>query len=63
MERPEDSSFYAEDQTGRYCFVAWGPPPRPGDELCRSITGRTEAQLVRDILDGKYNHFFEEAVS
>lgn len=59
MDKPEDCSYYAEDPTGRYRLVAWGPPPKPGDELCRSITGRTEAQLVRDILDGKFNKILE----
>lgn len=63
MERPEGSTFYAEDQTGRYRLVVWGQPPPPGDELCRAITGLSEAQLVRDILDGKYDKFFQEAVS
>lgn len=59
MDKPEDSSFYAEDSSGRFRFVAWGPPPKPGDELCRALTGRTEAQLVRDILDGKINKILE----
>lgn len=54
MEAPEGCYQYAEDPTGRYRFIAWGPPPGPGDGLCRALTGRTEAQLVRDILDGKF---------
>lgn len=33
------------------------PPPAPGDELCILLTGRTEADLVDDILSGKYAEF------
>lgn len=51
---PVGAAYYAKE--GRYEFIAWGPPPEPGDELCRSFTGRTESQLVRDILDGRYDH-------
>ena len=55
MEAPEGCYRYAEDPTGKYRFIAWDPPPGPGAGLCRAIPGRTEAQLVRDILDGKYD--------
>lgn len=55
MERPSESTYYDVDPTGRYRFVAWSPPPSPGDELCKAIIGRSESQLVQDILDGKYD--------
>ena len=51
-EKPQGAVYYARQ--GRFELVAWSPPPPPGDGLCRAITGRSEAQLVRDILDGRY---------
>ena len=56
-EKPEGAYFYRCD--GKCEFTAWAPPPPPGDDLCRALTGKSEAQLVRDILDGRYNHLFE----
>lgn len=53
-KKPEEATYYA--RAGGLEFIAWGPPPPPGDKLCLGLTGRTENQLVRDILDGKYNH-------
>lgn len=58
---PAGAEYYVKE--GRYEFIAWGPPPKPGDELCRSFTGRTEAQLVQDILDGRYDHILSECAS
>lgn len=55
--KPEGAYYYACD--GKYEFTVWSPPPPPGDKLCRTLTGKSEAQLVRDILDGKYNYIFE----
>lgn len=55
--KPEGATFYA--RAGKYEFIAWAPPPPPGDKLCLGLTGRTENQLVRDILDGKFNHIFD----
>ena len=52
-KRPAGATYYARD--GQFEFIAWGAPPPPGDKLCLGLTGRTENQLVRDILDGKYN--------
>lgn len=60
--RPAGASYYAESPDGLFRFIAWGPPPPPGDRLCLGLTGRTENQLVRDILDGRYNHILGEAV-
>lgn len=57
-ERPAGATFYARQ--GRMEIVAWTPPPPPGDELCQALTGKTENQLVRDILDGRYNHILEK---
>lgn len=56
-KRPDGAAYYARD--GKFELVAWGAPPPPGDELCMGLTGRTESQLVRDILDGRYNHILE----
>ena len=47
-EKPQGAVYYARQ--GRFELIAWSPPPPPGDELCRAITGRSEEQLVRDIL-------------
>lgn len=58
-EKPEGAAFYAQE--GKFEFIAWSPPPPPGDRLCVGLTGRTENQLVRDILDGKYAFLREEA--
>lgn len=49
--RPEGSSFYLSD--GRNEFIVWTPPA--GDRLCIAATGRTETQLVREILEGKWD--------
>lgn len=57
-QKPEGSSFYLQDGKGNE-FIAWGPPT--GDKLCVGLTGRTENQLVRDILEGRYNHIFAQA--
>lgn len=62
-EKPEGASFYAVDLQRRFEFIAWSTPPPPGDDLCRALTGRSEAQLVRDILDGKFNHLFNGEVA
>ncbi len=56
-EKPKGATFYARQ--GRFEFIAWGPPPRTGDAACTGLTGRTESQLVRDILDGRYNDLFD----
>ena len=58
-EKPESAAFYTVDHQRRFEFTAWTPPPPPGDDLCRALTGKPEAQLVRDILGGKYSHIFE----
>ena len=57
-EKPEGAVFYHKD--GNKELIVWGPPPI-GDKLCIGLTGCTEAQLVRDILDGKYNHILNRA--
>ena len=57
-KKPEGATFYA--RAGKFEMIAWGAPPEPGARLCMGLTGRTESQLVRDILDGRYNHIFEE---
>ena len=56
-ERPEGATYYAKQ--GKFEFIAWDAPPQTGDAACIGLTGRTENQLVRDILDGRYNHIFE----
>lgn len=56
--KPEGATFYA--RAGKFEMIAWVPPPELGDKLCLGLTGRTENQLVRDILDGKFNHIFEK---
>jgi len=58
-ERPAGATYYACDPERRFEFIVWGAAPPPGDKLCLGLTGRTENQLVRDILDGKYNHVME----
>ncbi len=56
-KKPEGATFYARE--GKFEFIVWSPPPHTGDAACIGLTGRTESQLVRDILDGKYNHIFD----
>lgn len=53
-KKPEGAAFYARQ--GRMEIIAWGAPPSPGDGLCLALTGRSESQLVRDILNGRYDH-------
>lgn len=57
-EKPEGSMFYSRQ--GNMEMIAWASPPPPGDELCQALTGRSESQLVRDILNGLYNHIFDK---
>lgn len=57
-KKPEQAVFYA--QQGHMEIIGWVPPPPPGDRLCEALTGKTEDQLVRDILNGRYNHIFDE---
>lgn len=56
-EKPAGAAYYARQ--GRFEFIAWGAPPPPGDKLCMGLTGRTENQLVRDILDGRFDSLLE----
>ena len=53
-EKPAGATYYARE--GKFEFIAWGSPPDRGDKLCLGTIGKSESQLVRDILDGKYNH-------
>lgn len=53
-EKPVGASYYKCD--GKFEFIVRGPSAPPGDRLCLSLTGRTESQLVRDILEGRYDH-------
>lgn len=53
-ERPAGASYYARE--GQFEFIAWGVPPTTGDRACLGLTGRTENQLIRDILAGRYDH-------
>ena len=55
-KKPDGAVFYA--QRGRMEIIAWSPPPPPGDRLCEALTGQSENQLVRDILNGRYDHIF-----
>lgn len=57
-KKPAGTSYYKRD--GKFEFIVWGAPAPPGDRLCLGLTGRTENQLVRDILDGRYDHILNE---
>lgn len=60
--KPEGTTYYARED--KFEFIVWGQPPEPGDKLCMGLTGRTENQLVRDILDGRYpRHYRPERQS
>ena len=52
---PEGCSFYCESKTGLVRLVAYGTPPKTGDEACRKFSGHSESELVRRILAGEYN--------
>ena len=51
IKKPEGASFYISD--GRNEFIVWAPPT--GDKLCFGVTGRSESQLVREILEGRWD--------
>ena len=57
-KRPENCAFYREN--GRIRLIAWNPPPEPGDDLSRALTGYSEAELVRRILNGEYDDLLNE---
>lgn len=42
-------------------FIVWSLPPATGDEACLGLLGCTEAQLVQDILAGKYKDILGQA--
>lgn len=46
--------YYRERADGRI-RVYGGTPPGPGDALCRLLTGCSENELVRRILNGEYD--------
>ena len=54
-KKPAGAGYYAESADGRFRFIAWRPHS-PGDELCLGLTGKSEDQLVREILSGAYDH-------
>lgn len=56
-EKPEGARHYVRQ--GKFEFIVWGPAPTK-NRLCIGATGKTESQLVRDILDGKYNHILRQ---
>ena len=45
-------AVYAVTEGGN-SFVAYSMPP-PGNDLCRALTGSTEAELVARILAGEF---------
>ena len=47
-------AVYAVHEGGN-SFVAYAMPP-PGDDLCRALTGSTEAELVARILAGEFDN-------
>ncbi len=51
LKKPEGAILYITD--GRNEFIAYRP--QPGDRFCHAVTGRTENQLVREILEGKWD--------
>lgn len=55
-KKPEGAYYYAKSPDGKMEVIAWRPPVEPGGDLTLALTGRTRDQLVRDILDGKYDH-------
>ena len=57
-KKPEGATYYARE--GKFEFIAWGAPPERGDQACLGLTGRTENQLVQDILAGQYDHLLSE---
>jgi len=59
-ERPEGCDFYIRSPDGKGEMTVWSRPT--GDRLCIGLTGRTEHQLVMDILNGKYEHIMHPAV-
>ena len=56
-ERPEGAVGHARanDAGLEMELIVWGGPPPPGDALCLMLTGRTEDDLVQEILDGRYD--------
>ena len=43
-------------QEGANTFTVHSPSPPPGDALCMVLTGLTEQELVKRILNGEYDH-------
>lgn len=55
-KKPKGAILYITD--GRNEFTAW--QPEPGDRFCHAITGRTENQLVQEILKGQWDKVLKE---
>lgn len=54
-----DGAIY-HAQEGGNSFTVYSPLPSPGDALCLALTGRTEAELVKRILAGEYDHILKK---
>lgn len=55
MEVNKDAVYCRERAGGKIRIIARGAPPEPGDELCRMLTGHSESEIVRRILNGEYD--------
>ena len=52
---PPGAAYYRERAGGKIRIIARGAPPKPGDQLCRMLTGHSENEIVRRILNGEYD--------
>ena len=54
----DGATYHAQE--GGNSFTVYSPLPPPGDALCMALTGCTEAELVRQIIEGKYDHILKK---
>ena len=55
MEVKNSAVYCRERAGGKIRIIARGAPPKPGDDLCRMLTGHSESEIVRRILNGDYD--------
>lgn len=59
MEKPDGAIYYRTDGV-KYAFAVWTAPPTEGPAACLRLTGLSEWELVRRILDGEFDQVFTQ---
>lgn len=55
MEVNKGVVYCRERAGGKIRIIAHDTPPKPGDTLCRMLTGHSESEIVHRILNGEHD--------